>query len=144
MLSWIFFAVQNVTWKWLHVSHAWDLVALLRKTFVVITGLEGRLFCHNIFTIHCTNSMIISNHCRQQYFWSQKVAFSLYLAWSVVTFDAWNVIDHIKCSLACVHSTQIQNIRMYIGVTQSQNYMILWNPVLLSQVSLKWIIGSLH
>ena len=54
-LSWIFFAVQNITWKWLHVSHAWDLVALLRKTFVVITGLEGRLFCHNIFTIHCTN-----------------------------------------------------------------------------------------
>ena len=51
-------------------------MALLRKTFVVITGLEGRLFCHNIFTIHCTNSMIISNHCRQQYFWSQKVALS--------------------------------------------------------------------
>ena len=59
-LSWIFFAVQNITWKWLHVSHTWDLVALLRKTFVAITGLEGRLFCQNIFTIYCTNNQIIS------------------------------------------------------------------------------------
>lgn len=122
-LSWIFFAVQNITWKWLHVSHAWDLVALLRKTFVVITGLEGRLFCHNIFTIHCTNSMIISNHCRQQYFWSQNVAF--FLVSSMVRDDVWRLKCHWSYKMflsLCSFNPDSEYSHVYWCDTESELY----------------------
>ena len=122
-LSWIFFAVQNITWKWLHVSHAWDLVALLRKTFVVITGLEGRLFCHNIFTIHCTNSMIISNHCRQQYFWSQNVAF--FLVSSMVRDDVWRLKCHWSYKMflsLCSFNPDSEYLHVYWCDTESELY----------------------
>ena len=59
-------------------------MALLRKTFVVITGLEGRLFCHNIFTIYCTNKIIISHH-HQQPLQNHKKLYP-------IQFDIWPIL----------------------------------------------------
>ena len=78
-----------------HACHAWDLVALLRKTFVAITGLEGRLFCQNIFTIYCTNNTIINNHHTQ----NQKVQSKLL-----------KITAKLHCQLMGNRETQVKKI----------------------------------
>ena len=136
-------------------------MALLRKTFVVITGLEGRLFCHNIFTIYCANKIIITiinSLCRIIKSYIQfNLTFDQIWGWPKssswthqVTLDALQrFIEIIKlvwsppskcnaCLLQCTKKSFLWDYPRSIVCTRSPFKRPLWNiaPFLLDHLSL--------